>query len=347
MWLKSRCLIRLIYLSFYNVSFRVHGPADICDLLRRDFHYFITDQEVAGEIFAQYEIEIYDGKSLKLQGHWYKPFLPFKKEAKIYQCGQKRAIFYVDGTALLLDFESHKIEVYGNDRDRLREVAYSTLLSISGKEMEDKSGRHKLHGIAFEYNQKTFILSMPSGGGKSSLLLEILKRKKIALISDDTPVIDRAGKILNFPTKMSVKETSNLDECFVKDCYPFKRFDGKTRCALDISRFPLFQNNDSGESKVFLCVGNRGQNDTKIEKVSKMKMGLFMIEHFLVGVGVPFIVEIYWDNSIRGYIKLVKIFISRLVTIFKLLSRSSCFSIEIGRNGEENVKHIFEQVLNE
>ena len=47
---------------------------------------------------------------------------------------------------------------------------------------------------------------MPSGGGKTTLLLQFIKEDSIKLISEDSPLIDSSGNALPFPIRIGISE---------------------------------------------------------------------------------------------------------------------------------------------
>ena len=48
---------------------------------------------------------------------------------------------------------------------------------------------------------------LPSGGGKSTLALRALQEPGIGLISEDSPLLDRRGRLHPFPLRIGVNET--------------------------------------------------------------------------------------------------------------------------------------------
>mgnify|MGYP006988870942 CR=1 FL=1 len=101
------------------------------------------------------------------------------------------------------DKEKRIADVFSLDEDMLYEISYLLLHSQAG-ELLDLKGFHRIHCASFSYNDEIYICILPQGGGKSTLLMNLLKSDKIKLLSDDTPIIDRSGNIYPFPIRIGI-----------------------------------------------------------------------------------------------------------------------------------------------
>src|SRR5262249_11546309 len=113
--------------------------------------------------------------------------------------GQALAIFKRD--------EKHCV-VYGNSMDLLHEIAYLFILSTGGDHL-DRHGLHRVHALGVSYQNKGILLLLPSGGGKSTMALKVLRRPGFLLLGEDTPLIDRQGRVLPFPLRLGVRPGSD------------------------------------------------------------------------------------------------------------------------------------------
>lgn len=98
----------------------------------------------------------------------------------------------------------------------LYEIVYLFIHSRVG-ELLDKKGIHRIHACSFSFENNIYVVMLPQGGGKSTLLMGLLKDERIKLISDDTPLCDRKGDILPFPIRIGVN--NDIDTGYIPDEY--------------------------------------------------------------------------------------------------------------------------------
>lgn len=73
----------------------------------------------------------------------------------------------------------------------------------------DKNGWLRVHALALSYHYKAILLTWPTGGGKSTMMLvATLEKEDIKLISDDAPAVDRSDRILPFPERIGILDRS-------------------------------------------------------------------------------------------------------------------------------------------
>jgi hypothetical protein len=65
--------------------------------------------------------------------------------------------------------------------------------------------------LGISVNNKAVLIILPMGGGKTTLGLELLKYDDVKLLSDDTPLISRDGKILPFPIRIGINKNTSLN----------------------------------------------------------------------------------------------------------------------------------------
>jgi len=54
--------------------------------------------------------------------------------------------------------------------------------------------------------KKSIIVLLPSGGGKSTIALRILKENDFKLLSEDSPLVDKRGDVYPFPLRIGIME---------------------------------------------------------------------------------------------------------------------------------------------
>ncbi len=116
-------------------------------------------------------------------------------------------ITYIDyfGRALVVfDRAKQACDVYATDRDLMHEIVYLYFLSTVAQYL-DRRGIHRIHALGVSHQGKGVLLLLPSGGGKSAIALQLLVQPDFLLLGEDTPLIDRRGRVLPFPFCLGVR----------------------------------------------------------------------------------------------------------------------------------------------
>lgn len=329
-----------IYLDFYGVvaelTFSEEGLAQD---IERDFSYFLSSKQS-----PTVKISVFNQVS------------PYEKipevKACLYLAGSisydYRGIRYVDynGEALTIyNYETEEGEIYSPDRDFLHELTYLLILSRVG-ELLDKKGVHRLHALGISVNGKGVMCLLPMGGGKSTLALSLLKDEKVKLISEDTPLISKEGKILPFPLRIGLDSGVKLDvpqqylRRFVR-----RRYGSKTLIDIDYFKDKIAKISQPG----IILIGEREfSNKARIVKTGKIKAIGPFIRNMVFGLGLPQMVEYFLRNNLGDILSNTKIALSRLFVSLKIIRESKTYSFIIGRNKTKNAETLlnFLQVYN-
>jgi hypothetical protein len=121
---------------------------------------------------------------------------------------------HTDGDLTYLDYFGSALAVYDRSRNyltvesvdthRLHEITYLSILSRVG-ELLERRGLHRLHALAVGRHGETALFMMDSGGGKSTHGLGFLRSSdRYELISEDSPLTDRRGRVHTFPLRFGV-----------------------------------------------------------------------------------------------------------------------------------------------
>jgi hypothetical protein len=132
------------------------------------------------------------------------------RDAAIYT--SRNVVYHVDGHRIIdfggrglaeLDPRQQRFQMRSLDPDLLYEAAYLFLLSRIG-EACDARGMSRLHALAVGVGGRAALAVLPMGGGKSTLGAALLQRPEVQFLSDDSPFIDRRGRILAFPLHLGL-----------------------------------------------------------------------------------------------------------------------------------------------
>lgn len=285
--------------------------------ISRDFAYFIKrsnlnakcDFTLATQKRDQYELPV----NLKA--------ISQSQNSINYRSGRVRYSDYY-GKALSRVIKN-EIYIEYLDNNFIYELTYLLILSYTGKEL-DRRGLHKIHACGFGTEDKSILMMMPSKGGKTTLFVDMISDPDINLISDDSPLVNRWGKILEFPLRIGKEEKNDLIKKFPyvseKEIYEFKREYFSKKYLLSIANL---RNKIGVGKKIILINGVRSTYvEPRLIRVGKIIMFKNLMQHLVVGIGLPMIIEHFlrrslWDNIINS-----KILLSRLCAAFFLLLRS-------------------------
>jgi hypothetical protein len=257
---------------------------------------------------------------------------------------QNRKIIDYFGKGVILE-ENKKLiyTLYGREINFLQEAFYLLILSLFGQHC-DKKGMLRIHALALSYNDKAIIISLPSGGGKSTMALAILKEKDFKLISDDEAVIDNSGNILPFPLRIGVLDKKAIRSFPDEYVYKIDRMEFGIKYFVDCEYWKdRLEHRHLKESVLF--TSNRLINgEPTIEEVSKRRVLSSLLRNAVVGVGLYQGLEFILNNSTWDVLSKSHIFYRRLILAFKFSLTTKSYQFNLSRDISRNVQ-VFKQVI--
>jgi len=185
--------------DFYDLTIQVSSASEhLTEEVRRHFAYFRVPLG-GGEVQVEMCPEPPPYAEL--------PSIPASVIAPRNVCFQNERITYIDyfGQGLVVfDRNEKRCIVYGTDHDLVHEIAYLFILSTVGQYLDSRR-IHRVHPLGVSCHDRGILLLLPSGGGKSTMALELMRRPRFLLLGEDTPLIDRRGRILPFPLRLGVR----------------------------------------------------------------------------------------------------------------------------------------------
>ncbi len=307
---------------FYGVILRFETAwREIAELIQKDFQAFSV-----GSQNASITIKVLKQKPVYTHLKWKWNFNRLKT------CDQDfvRYNLYEEQALSRYDFSLESGEITTENLSLAHEIAYLMALSRTGKKME-LAGFHKIHAMSFAYRSKAVVLSMESGEGKSTLLLEILKNPSLQFLSDDCPVVTKKGTIASFPIRLGLSEkTLEEAQLYPENLrYSLSRRKYGLKELLCAEAFPHAKPGFEYD-RIVLIFGHKGKtNEPKLESISSFRAYYLLLRPFLIGVGLPIILEYFWESGIRDFFTKTKIAISRMVTAFRLVQKSEVYELEL------------------
>ena len=319
-------------LDIYGLVCEIHSNSDIVlSGLERDFNYFKTPNS---QTQPDFQWELFAESPPESPERF--PRFTFR-DFTIYQKRGVRQIEYDQGAALsIFDFKSFKGRIYCPDQERLQELAYLAILSRVGEAL-DRRGLHRVHALGFEYAGFGGVVLLPSGGGKSTLALELLRSQApVGFFSEDTPLICRHGLLHAFPLRWSFRTGAKLDWIPKNFIRPFHRKNYGDKSLLDVNFFS--KQIRSGLPLRWVIVGQRTSRAVSSLGPASFARGVFVLfKNLVIGLGVPQMAEYRLRFGLIDLTRLAQDAYSRLKALKLMLGQSSVYSFSLGDDPSESV----------
>jgi hypothetical protein len=320
--------------DFYGLTIEVSCTVrELVEEVRRDFAYFqVPPRE------GQLRVEI------RLQAPPYSelPAIPASFLTPRNICFHNGKLSYIDyfGRGLaVFDRHARQCTIYGTDRELVHEIAYLFLLSSVGQYL-DQRRLHRVHALGVSYRGRGLLLLLPSGGGKSTMALHLLKRPEVLLLGEDTPLIDRHGRILPFPLRLGVRlgQQTGIPPQYLRTVQRME-FDPKTLIDID-----FFQDRVGKEVEPFaILVGERNLgNVSEITPLARRRALQALLKYVVVGLGVYQGMEFVLERGVREVLGKGEIAASRLYNSLRLLARAPSYRFVLGRDTTKNFETLLE-----
>ena len=153
----------------------------------------------------------------------------------VYQQGGLTVIDYFGRALSVLDRARGKLTIQGEDEHLVHEAAYLFLLSRIGEHL-DRIGLPRLHALGLATPGGAVAVMLPSGGGKSTLALRAIEADGVGLLSEDSPLMDRQGRLHPFPLRIGVNEAS-ADGLPADKLRRLERMEFHPKLALEVEAF--------------------------------------------------------------------------------------------------------------
>ncbi len=319
------------HFDFYGLGIEVtSSEADLVDQVRRDFLYFHRPAPVAGERF-QLRLHVAPPSYASL------PALRAAFLTPRNVCFRDATRTYIDffGRALgIFDRGARTYEVYGTDHDLLHEISYLFVLSTVGEHL-DARGIHRIHALGVSHRGRGILLALPSGGGKSTMALALLRQPDFLLLGEDTPLIDRQGRILPFPLRMGVRPEQQVD---VPPQYlrTVNRMEFDPKTLIDIE---YFRDRIGGPTDpALVLIGERNLGDVSaIEPLPRRTALAAMLKYVIVGLGIYQGMEFLLERGVWEVTGRLGVAASRLYNSTRLLARAPAYRFVLGQNRQKNL----------
>ncbi len=308
------------------------APPSVDEKLRSEFHYFLSTDQI-----PVLTIELSAGPLPQT------PSLPVEKileTCQIYRLGKRKYVDYF-GEALTIDDEDEgKISIYSSSEERLYELAFLAIHSRVG-EFLDRRGISRIHALGVSWKNINALVMLPSKGGKSTLLSYLLENPDIKIIADDMPLIDRHGKVLPFPSKISLTKKPDSGVLSKLNWSEFHRAHYPPKWTASLSSVPERIEIHPENNPILLIRGVRlSHGESAIARASRKQMIMPLMEHMIIGIGLPQIMELFLNFKLTDIFKISWHALLRGWCALMLLRNSEPFIFYIGNDKSYNAQLI-------
>ena len=251
----------------------------------------------------------------------------------VYQAEGTTIVDYFGRAVSVLDRSSGDLTVRGDDEGLVHEAAYQFILSRAGAHF-DAMGWTRLHGLGIVGSRGGVVVMLPSGGGKTTLALAAVE-EKVTLISEDTPLLDRSGRLHPFVLRMGVNE-GDAERLGIRGARRLERMEFRPKLAIEVETFgdriaaapqPLSD----------LVIGTRTLGgESRLEPIPKRRAIGALVREGVVGVGVYQGMEFVLQHGMRDTLGKLGVAGSRAACCAAALRRTRVWSLKLGRETETN-----------
>ena len=326
-----------LYFNFYGVWVQVTSSQE--ELLRRselDFSHFYAAH--CPMEMAHYRF--YGEKSPPPWGEIPSTSALFQSvNSMTYEEGRTRFNDYYGKALTIYDYQNESGRVYSEDLEKLHELLYLMILSRVGKKL-DMKGLHRIHAFGIIKNQTALLGVMPMKGGKSTHFLQFIKDPKVHVLSDDIPLVSRWGRVHPFPMRVGFDGPRDNILSMVQDpasVYQLHREHYGRKTLISMRGIANSVGGDYRKLIIFQGVRCRFSG-CRIKPVSKWALLWTLIKFQVIGLGLPMILEYFWETGFRDFLRKSFIAISRFWAVILLLSRAKTYTVVLGIDPEKNVQ---------
>jgi hypothetical protein len=324
--------LRVFTIDVHGLRVQVSGdwPEPI-DNLRRDFVWFERDQD--GTVPPHLNIKIERRPpDLDRFGPLVASFVTPRNV--VYQGAGFTVVDYFGKAVSVLDRNRGHLTVQGEDEHLVHEAAYLYLLSRFGEHLESK-GLTRLHALALAGPSGAVAVLLPSGGGKSTLALRALQADGVRILSEDSPLLDRRGRLHPFPLRIGINAT-DADQLPAGSVRRLERMEFHPKLALDLDAF-VDRIEPSAQRLRHIVIGRRTLGrEARLERLPRAAATGTLMREAVVGVGIYQGMEFILQRGLRDVVGKLDVALLRATCCAAGLAHAQVWRATLGRDRERN-----------
>jgi hypothetical protein len=252
----------------------------------------------------------------------------------VFQDGDRTIVDYFGRAVSVRDRAAGRLVVQGEDLHLVHEAVYQFLLSQAGEHLDDR-GLPRLHALGLVGAQGAVAVILPSGGGKSTLAVRGVRDDRVKLLSEDSPLLDRRGRLYPFPLRIGVNVT-DAELLPSEHVRRIERMEFHPKLVLELSAF-----RDRIEAVPqplrHLVLGSRTLGtEARLEPLAKRRAIGTLLRECVVGVGLYQGLEFVLQNGMRDVLGKVGTATTRSASCAAGLAKAKVWRLTLGRDAERN-----------
>jgi hypothetical protein len=252
----------------------------------------------------------------------------------VYQQDGRTIVDYFGQAVAVLDRAAARIAIRGEDPHLVHEAAYHFLLSRIGEHL-DARRMPRLHALALAGRHGAMAITMPSGGGKSTLSLRALADPRVRLLAEDTPLLDTQGQVHPFPLRIGVNPT-DAELLPAGSVRRIQRMELHPKVVVDLPAFADRVESDPQPLRD-IVIGRRSLGtDASLERVWVGAAAGPLLRECVVGVGVYQGMEFVLQRGMRDVFGKGGQAAMRIRCCAAALRRARVWRLTLGRDTERN-----------
>ena len=317
------------HLDVLGLTASISGWPEIVDDVGRDFAWFERPEVARPAVSVVVEQRRPDyGQFGRLPASFVTP------RNVVYQRGDTTIVDFFGRVMSVLDRTTGRLLIQGEDAAIVHEAAYLFLLSRIGEHL-DALGLPRLHALGLSGRQGAVAVMLPSGGGKSTLALHALKEDGMRLLSEDSPLLDRQGRLHPFPLRIGINavDAALLPSDQVRR---IERMEFHPKLALDLN---AFRDRIEREPQPLrhLVIGRRTLGPVSaLVPVSRSMAMSPLLRELVVGVGLYQGMEYVLQRGMRDVIGKLGVAAMRAERAATALRRVRVWQLVIGHDLDRN-----------
>ena len=172
------------------------------------------------------------------------------------------------------------------------------------------------------------------------MALQLMRQPGFLLLGEDTPLVDRHGRILPFPLRIGVhpEQETGIPPEYLRTVNRME-FDPKTLIDIEYFNDRLGEPVDPG----LILVGERNLGDvSEIVPLARHRAFKAMVKYVIVGLGVYQGLEFLLERGLWELLGNGSVAASRVYNSLRLLARAPAYRFVLGRSKEKNTQTLFE-----
>ena len=326
-----------LYLNFYGFPVFIESCNEqILTLIEKDFFIF-KGPPIANHLKDSFTLKIIDKNAPENLIPEIQSTMQTQTSLSYDLNGIRYNDYYGELTSKI-NFDKNEATLYSSNIKKLHEVSYLIILSRVGKKL-DLMGFHKLHAFAIAMDDIAVVCMMPTKGGKSTLLLELLKDPRIKMISDDIPLINRHGNVFSFPIKIGLESYNNEIpvENPQENIYQMHRTQYGTKTLISVRglKNKIIFPNQSFKKVILIEAFRINSSHSYLGLLSWKQTFRGLFKHGVIGIGLPMVLEYFWESGFKDFLVKTFIFFSRSISFFIFSLKATRLRLRLGKKPEK------------